>query len=44
MLGGTDRMRRVEYFFEKTLPGQFISVACAAALPYLLLQMLEVLV
>lgn len=37
-------MRKIEYFFEKTLPGQSISVACAAALPYLLLQMLEVLV
>ncbi len=28
-------MRRLEYFFEKTLPGQFISVACAAGLPFL---------
>ena len=37
-------MKKIEHFFEKTLPGQFISVACAAALPYLLLQMLEVLV
>lgn len=37
-------MRRLEYFFEKTLPGQFISVACAAALPFLFLLMLEVLV
>lgn len=32
-------MRKIEYFFEETLPGQFISVACAAALPFLLLVM-----
>lgn len=37
-------MRKIEHFFEKTLPGQIISVACAAALPFLLLVMLEVLV
>ena len=37
-------MRKIEYFFEETLPGQFISVACAAALPFLLLVMLGVLV
>ena len=37
-------MRKIEYFFEKTLPGQFISAACAAALPFLFLLMLEGLV
>ena len=37
-------MRKIEYFFEKTLPGQFSGAACAAALPFLFLLMLEVLV
>lgn len=30
-------MRKIEYFFEETLPGQFIGTLGAAALPFLLL-------
>ena len=37
-------MRRMEYFFEETLPGQFISVACAAVLLFLLFVALGVMV
>ena len=36
-------MRRLEYFFEETLPGQFICVACAVACLFLLFVVLEVL-
>lgn len=34
-------MKRVEYFFEKTLPGQFIGTLGAMALPFLFLIILE---
>ena len=37
-------MKKIEHFFEETLPGQFIGTACAVALPFLLLVMLGVLV
>lgn len=37
-------MRKIEHFFEETLPGQFIGTVCAVALPFLFLLMLEVLV
>lgn len=30
-------MKKIEHFFEETLPGQLISTACAVALPLLLL-------
>lgn len=36
-------MKKIEHFFEDTLPGQLIGTACAVALPILLL-MLGVLV
>ena len=35
-------MKRIEYFFEKTLPGQFIGVLCAAAVPFLLCIILKI--
>lgn len=36
-------MRKIEHFFEETLPGQLIGTACAVALPFLLLVIAEVL-
>lgn len=37
-------MRKIEHFFEETLPGQLLGTVCAVALPFLFLLMLEVLV
>ena len=32
-----ERMRKIEHFFEETLPGQLLGTVCAVALPFLLL-------